>query len=40
MRRHAPPFYAIDQRMTDAVPEQRLAELHADLDHMAAALDG
>jgi DNA-binding MarR family transcriptional regulator len=32
--------YAIDQRMTDAVPEQRLAELLADLDHMAAALDG
>ncbi|MFK4224640.1 MarR family winged helix-turn-helix transcriptional regulator [Streptomyces sp. NPDC019890] len=32
--------YAIDQRMTDAVPEQRLTELLADLDHMAAALDG
>lgn len=32
--------YAIDQRMTDAVPEQRLTELFADLDHMAAALDG
>jgi DNA-binding MarR family transcriptional regulator len=32
--------YAIDQRMTDAVPEQRLAELLADLDHMAAALGG
>jgi DNA-binding MarR family transcriptional regulator len=32
--------YAIDQRMTDAVPEQRRAELLADLDRMAAALDG
>ncbi|MFE2428995.1 MarR family winged helix-turn-helix transcriptional regulator [Streptomyces sp. NPDC059373] len=32
--------YAIDQRMTDAVPKPRLAELLADLDHMAAALDG
>ncbi|MGP3998743.1 MarR family winged helix-turn-helix transcriptional regulator [Streptomyces sp. 8N706] len=32
--------YAIDQRMTDAVPEQRLAELLADLDRMAAALGG
>ncbi|MGI5401664.1 MarR family winged helix-turn-helix transcriptional regulator [Streptomyces sp. CA-135486] len=32
--------YAIDQRMTAAVPEQRLAELLTDLDHMAAALDG
>ncbi|MEU4547382.1 MarR family winged helix-turn-helix transcriptional regulator [Nonomuraea dietziae] len=32
--------YAIDQRMTDAVPERRLAELLADLDHMTAALDG
>lgn len=32
--------YAIDQLMTDAVPEQRLAELLTDLDHMAAALDG
>ncbi|NUK00128.1 MarR family transcriptional regulator [Streptomyces lunaelactis] len=32
--------YAIDQRMTDAVPERRLAELLADLDHMAAALEG
>ncbi|MEU4492687.1 MarR family transcriptional regulator [Streptomyces sp. NPDC023998] len=32
--------YAVDQRMTDAVPEQRLAELLAELDHMAAALDG
>ncbi|GAA3469349.1 MarR family winged helix-turn-helix transcriptional regulator [Nonomuraea roseola] len=32
--------YAIDQRVTDAVPERRLAELLADLDHMAAALDG
>ncbi|MEV4163360.1 MarR family winged helix-turn-helix transcriptional regulator [Nonomuraea dietziae] len=32
--------YAIDQRMTDAVPERRLADLLADLDHMAAALEG
>ncbi|MBP2407022.1 homoprotocatechuate degradation operon regulator, HpaR [Streptomyces netropsis] len=32
--------YAIDQRMTDAVPEQRLADLLADLDRMVAALDG
>ncbi|GAA2672013.1 MarR family transcriptional regulator [Nonomuraea recticatena] len=31
--------YAIDQRMTDAVPERRLADLLADLDHMAAALE-
>ncbi|MFD9338228.1 MarR family winged helix-turn-helix transcriptional regulator [Streptomyces sp. NPDC060028] len=31
--------YAIDQRMTDAVPESRLAELLADLDRMASALD-
>jgi DNA-binding MarR family transcriptional regulator len=31
--------YAIDQRMTDVVPEQRLAELLADLDRMAAAFD-
>lgn len=32
--------YAIDQRMTDAVPGQRLADLLADLDRMVAALDG
>jgi len=32
--------YAIDQRMTDAVPEHRLAEFLTDLDRMAAALDG
>ncbi|MBB3725568.1 MarR family winged helix-turn-helix transcriptional regulator [Nonomuraea dietziae] len=32
--------YAIDQRMTGAVPERRLADLLADLDHMAAALEG
>ncbi|MEU4212928.1 MarR family transcriptional regulator [Streptomyces sp. NPDC026206] len=31
--------YAIDQRMTDAVPEQRLTQLLADLDRMTAALD-
>lgn len=32
--------YAVDQRMTDAVPAERLADLLADLDRMAAALDG
>ncbi|MET9297605.1 hypothetical protein [Streptomyces sp. NPDC003077] len=32
--------YTIDQRMTDAVPEERLGQFLADLDRMAAALDG
>jgi DNA-binding MarR family transcriptional regulator len=32
-------IYAIDQRMTDAVPEQRLAGLLDDLDRMAAVFD-
>lgn len=31
--------YPIDQRMTDAVPEKRLAQLLADLDRMAVSLD-
>ncbi|MEV0388781.1 MarR family transcriptional regulator [Nonomuraea sp. NPDC050643] len=31
--------YAIDQRMTDAVPEQRLATMLTDLDRMTAALE-
>lgn len=31
--------YAIDQRMTDVVPEHRLAGLLADLDSMAAAFE-
>ena len=31
--------YAIDQRMTDAVPADRLPQLLADLDRMATALD-
>ncbi|MFB7463988.1 MarR family winged helix-turn-helix transcriptional regulator [Streptomyces sp. NPDC056224] len=32
--------YAIDQRMSEAVPEHRLTELLADLDRMAAAVEG
>jgi DNA-binding MarR family transcriptional regulator len=32
--------YAIDQHMTDVVPEHRLADLLSDLDRMAAAFDG
>jgi DNA-binding MarR family transcriptional regulator len=32
--------YAIDERMTDAVSAHHRAELLAELDHMAAALDG
>ncbi|WP_328926299.1 MarR family transcriptional regulator [Streptomyces sp. NBC_00190] len=31
--------YAIDRRMSEAVPEHRLAELLADLDRMAAAAE-
>ncbi|MFI1496580.1 MarR family winged helix-turn-helix transcriptional regulator [Streptomyces platensis] len=31
--------YAIEQRMAEAIPPQRLAELLADLDRMAAALE-
>lgn len=31
--------YAIDERMTNSVPEQRLTRLLTDLDHMTAALD-
>ncbi|GGP59724.1 MarR family winged helix-turn-helix transcriptional regulator [Saccharothrix coeruleofusca] len=31
--------YAVDQRMTDAVPPERLADLLADLDRMAAAFE-
>jgi DNA-binding MarR family transcriptional regulator len=31
--------YAIDQRLTDAVPERRLDDMLADLDRMAAAFD-
>jgi DNA-binding MarR family transcriptional regulator len=32
--------YAIDQRMTDTVPPERLATLLTDLDHMAEAFGG
>jgi DNA-binding MarR family transcriptional regulator len=32
-------IYAIDQRMTDVVPEERLAGLLGDLDRMAASFD-
>ena len=32
--------YAIDQRLTDVVPKERLPELLADLDRMAAAFEG
>ena len=32
--------YAIDQRMTDVVPAERLADLLADLDRMATAFEG